>query len=343
VSEFGTAGTQGKVLLYFDTDATGPPPVTKQQIEDSVYHNDGMPCDPVIRLPIDVVRLRRNDSKYVRTGAQPANTDLKTFDSGNFYCAVDSTANTSTIGELRVRYRVKFTCPILTSAAATGGVAHFSSITSTTANNFAGNVLQAGFTPALGGITLGTNTIVFPVGIPGNYLVSLSVAGGTSASETTVNSFGTATQLLLFTSGAARSASAQAFSLAGTTTAFAVDTFSFTVPAAGCTITMNASAIVGTGQMDLLIVALPVTVLTEDEKEQLEIDNLQAEVDKQRTEMLSMQIALRRLEGLLTPRDTPIMALGASCGSTPDECKEADLDQSVHISRSMVAKLLGRK
>jgi len=153
VSEFATNGQAGKVMLSFDYDATDPAPLTKQQVEDSVPHQDGMPCVPLIRLPIDCARLRANLCKFVRPGAQLANTDLKTYDAGNLFVSTYGNTNTSNIGELRVRYRLKLSEPILTAIASSGGAVHFSSVASTTANNFANAVLQAGATPALSGIT----------------------------------------------------------------------------------------------------------------------------------------------------------------------------------------------
>jgi len=347
VSEFGTAGTQGKVLLYFDTDATGPAPVVKQQIEDSVYHNDGMPCDPVIRLPIDIQRLRKNDSKYIRTGAQPANTDLKTFDSGNFYCAVDSTANTSTIGELRVRYRVRFTCPILTSAAANGGVVHFSSITSTTADNFAGSVLQAGATPYMANITVASNIITFPAGIPGNYMLTMNIAAGTSASAISRNtqSAGIDITTNVFTNAAVRDSIDQVYSVASTTINEAIWVQYFKVAAGGGTMTINAATLVtsGTASMDLFIFALPVTTLTVEEKEQKEIDVLKSQMKRQQN----------LLDDLISRVNNPLKA-HASCDSDFEEEKEGpssfpprdNRDMNGPLSRStadLIGELIARK
>jgi len=204
--------------------------------------------------------------------------------------------------------------------------------------------LQSGGTPALTGITLGTNTVVFPAGIPGNYALFGSVAGATSAS----GSFGApsgGTALNILSQSAVRDAVATNSTGNATTTQYAGCQYAVTIAAAGNTVTYSPATIVGTGTMDLFIVSLPTTVLTASEKEQLEIDELQAEMAENRALVASMAITLRRLEGLLTPadREVPTLALGASCGSTPDECKEADLDKSVYVSKGMVAKLLGRK
>jgi hypothetical protein len=116
VSEFATNGQAGKVILSFDYDASDAAPTTKQQVEDTVPHLDGMPCTPEIRLSLDCSRIRKNPSKYVRPGAQPANTDIKTYDAGNFYISTYGCTNTTVIGELRVRYRCRLAEPVLEAA-----------------------------------------------------------------------------------------------------------------------------------------------------------------------------------------------------------------------------------
>jgi hypothetical protein len=44
VSEFAANGQTGKVMLSFDYDASDSPPTSKQQVEDTNPHIDGMPC-----------------------------------------------------------------------------------------------------------------------------------------------------------------------------------------------------------------------------------------------------------------------------------------------------------
>jgi len=114
VSEFSANGQTGKVMLSADFDATDPPPVNKQQVEDTDPHADGMPCTEFIALRLNPKDLKRISSLYIRAGAQPVNTDIKTYDVGNLYvstqgCAADGAA----VGELRVRYRCKVMTPVL--------------------------------------------------------------------------------------------------------------------------------------------------------------------------------------------------------------------------------------
>jgi hypothetical protein len=59
--------------------------------------------------------MRRNLGKYVRPGAQPANTDIKTYDSGNLFVSTQGQGGTTNCGELHVRYRVRLMKPVLES------------------------------------------------------------------------------------------------------------------------------------------------------------------------------------------------------------------------------------
>jgi len=113
VSEYATNGQSGKVMLSFDYDASDPPPANKQQVLDTVPHADAMPCIPVLKLNVNTSEMKSQDGWYVRTGAQPANTDIKTYDCGVLSVSTYGCANTTTIGELRVRYRCTLHVPVL--------------------------------------------------------------------------------------------------------------------------------------------------------------------------------------------------------------------------------------
>jgi len=123
VSEYASNGQTGKVILSFDYDASDSAPTSKQQVEDTVPHVDGMPSTPTIRLPIDCACIRDGPARYVRPGAQPANTDIKTYDAGNLYVSTYGCTGTTVVGELRVRYRCRFSEPVLEPAQSGGGTA----------------------------------------------------------------------------------------------------------------------------------------------------------------------------------------------------------------------------
>ena len=115
VSEFATQGQSGKIMLSVDFDATDPPPTDKRMIEDTDPHVDGMPCEN-IRLA-----LRQQDmhgllkTLFVRNAGPNslALGDLKTYDVGNLNVATQGEPNSDVIGELRVKYSVTFSVPVL--------------------------------------------------------------------------------------------------------------------------------------------------------------------------------------------------------------------------------------
>jgi len=113
VSEFATNGTTGKVMLSVDFDASDNPPATKTQVEDTFPHADGMPCENFsLRVPVSQLHPK-GEPKYVRPAGLPGAADIKLYDAGNLFVSTQGNQNTSEVGELRVRYRVRFEVPIL--------------------------------------------------------------------------------------------------------------------------------------------------------------------------------------------------------------------------------------
>lgn len=118
VSEFATNGQSGKVMMSFDVDAADAPPVSKQQVEDTFPHSDGMPCENIsLRIPPQLMNSEVK-THFIRSGGLPGQTDVRLYDVGNFFISTLGCANTSVIGELRVRYRVRLDTPMLAVAAA---------------------------------------------------------------------------------------------------------------------------------------------------------------------------------------------------------------------------------
>lgn len=178
VSEFATNGQAGKVIFSVDYDATDDPPNSKQQVEDTDPHVDFMPCTQEAVLRVDCARMKKNDSKYCRPGAQEPNTDLKTYDGGNLNVSTVGCTNTSAIGELHVRYAYKVFKPVLepTNLAAGLLAQHLEGTTPTTANHFATMVQTATSTTIF---TVPATTNVLTCVIPGTYLIFLKMGGTT--------------------------------------------------------------------------------------------------------------------------------------------------------------------
>jgi hypothetical protein len=294
VSGYATQGQTGVVILSFDYDASDAAPTTKQQVEAMNPHT--VPCLPstsVIALTVDCKNARLADGKFVRPGALPANTDIKTYDIGNLFVSTQGQANTTAFGELHVRYKCNLRQQVLEAATVAGGVLHFSGVAPTTADNFAGAVQMAGGSPSLTGITAAANVITFPAGIPGNYLVQFNVGGSTSGSLVDVVASAGASALNLLTSSTGKDTASEQPSLASGATTVSSMTATITVATTGGLLTLNTPAtLVGGNRMDLFIVSLPSTVLTMVEEEQHEILKLQASNN-------ALQDRLGRLEQMM--------------------------------------------
>jgi hypothetical protein len=142
VSEYATAGQGGKVILSFDTDASDPAPISKQQMEDTDPHVDAMACQDQV-LTLGPKHLHgRDDAWFVRSAGQPANTDIKTYDIGNLNVATSAITANVPVGELHVRYRVRLMTPILESNS--GGVGIMTAASPTSASPLLNGVASGG-------------------------------------------------------------------------------------------------------------------------------------------------------------------------------------------------------
>lgn len=186
VSEFATAGSAGKVIMSADFDASDNPPTTKQQMEDTQPHRDGMPCENIsLVLPKGQMNPRGSIARYVRPGALAGNADIKTYDVGNLFVATQGIPANAEVGELRVKYVVQFSVPVLESAAsapANNQVSMFVDVN---------QILVSGVETTAGLATVQANGAQIPnvAGVftppAGNYLIDwgISYAGATNLSS----------------------------------------------------------------------------------------------------------------------------------------------------------------
>jgi len=112
VSGYSTEGQTGKVVIAADYDAAGSPPSILREAETMDPHVDGMPYQEM-HLSLATARLTPPGGLFVRPGNLPAGTDVKTYDAGRIYFCAAGTNSSATVGELRVRYKVRFFNPRL--------------------------------------------------------------------------------------------------------------------------------------------------------------------------------------------------------------------------------------
>jgi len=185
VSGFATEGQSGKVIMMVDYDASDPAPTTKQEMEDTDPHVDGMPYED-ITLALDPYDMfTDSDAKYVRIAGLPGGSDIKTYDAGNVVVMTLNNGGTNAVGELHVRYKVTFRVPVLeaTKSAAPAN----NQVTALSDNAYEPYTTTVTALAPLA--TVGTNGLVAvntagSILLPaGNYLVDWDVDGKDTSAE----------------------------------------------------------------------------------------------------------------------------------------------------------------
>lgn len=178
VSAYATQGQNGKLILAVDYNAANATPTTKQQVE-LMDRADCMPSKECA-LSLDPACVNRSDAKYVRTGAVPPGTDIKTYDGGNLWVSTYGQTNGNVIGELRVRYRFRVGKPTLLNAGAVAAQTSASFFQSSVPESSGATTVAKNVAFATAGVNgLGAvntaGSIVIPVA--GTYLVNVSLSG----------------------------------------------------------------------------------------------------------------------------------------------------------------------
>jgi len=210
----------GSLVVALDYDATDVAPATKQQAmayRGSVRSALWEPCCHSSILE----DLNKQKSYFVRPAAQPANTDIKTYDTGNlFVCTQNVTTASAVCGELYVEYDVDLLTPVYEgpTGGSSGGL---SSTTATVAS------------PLLAATAVSGNTIGLSAALTVVTMTSLAVGGEyllmySCTADVTV-SFGTYTGCTLKT---ALAGNGESYTLCATVTATA-STASIAITAGG--------------------------------------------------------------------------------------------------------------
>jgi len=180
VSEYATAGQSGKVIFSFDTDASDPAPTTKQQMEDTDPHVDALPSENMTLVVPTNMLHGSTDALYVRSGALPANTDIKTYDVGNLNVATTGITSNVAVGELHVRYVCVLSVPVLEGVGASNAMGAMITTTGTTASPLLAGVATGAIT-----ISQSLTTVTFTgLAVGSEYGVIYSASGGVASSNT---------------------------------------------------------------------------------------------------------------------------------------------------------------
>jgi hypothetical protein len=102
----------GTIMMAVDYDASDAIATSKSQLATFRRFIRSAPWEECQCVSL-LEDLRKQKTYFVRSGALAANQDIKLYDVGTLNLAVQGQADTSLIGELYVKYRVKFMTPQL--------------------------------------------------------------------------------------------------------------------------------------------------------------------------------------------------------------------------------------
>jgi hypothetical protein len=102
----------GTLVMALDYDASDPAPTTKQQAMSYRSSVRSAPWSACCHTSL-AEDLHKAKTNFIRIGAQPANTDIKTYDIGNLYVISQGVGTSgATLGELYVEYDVVLMTPV---------------------------------------------------------------------------------------------------------------------------------------------------------------------------------------------------------------------------------------
>lgn len=114
----------GAVVCAVDYDSSSAAFTTRQQMENSAFSMSAKPSESFM-IPVECANSQSfsTGKLYVRNGAPPANTDLKTYDVGRLSIATQGLQAASVnVGSLYIAYKVRLFKPILLRPASGEGM-----------------------------------------------------------------------------------------------------------------------------------------------------------------------------------------------------------------------------
>jgi hypothetical protein len=101
--------TDGSVIMGPDYDPIDAPPADEDTFTTYQDCKEFAPWMDNVCVELDRKQLNKiGRSKFIRSGALPAQAQLADYDSGNFFVATEGMADTSVVGKLWVEYDVTF-------------------------------------------------------------------------------------------------------------------------------------------------------------------------------------------------------------------------------------------
>jgi len=98
----------GTVVIAMDYDAADPSPTS---ISGMMAFMEAGCCSPWTRVSLPQTRVWQQGVKYVRLGLLADNLDVKTYDVGKLFVALDGLTSANLLGFLRVHYEIELVIP----------------------------------------------------------------------------------------------------------------------------------------------------------------------------------------------------------------------------------------
>lgn len=194
----GTNTAMGTISLVAQYRADAAILTNKQEVLNEMWSADGRTSDSFI-LPIECApRENPLSVQYVRTGSYTG--DQKLYDLCTVSVASVGSQAANVVGELWASYEVELFKPALSPTGGLMQVDHF-----TAASTGTSHLLGTSRTSVLSqiGCTTTNDSVVFPANVTGNFLITVSMAGGANAScSTPAVTFTNCTYLNLYDSDA---------------------------------------------------------------------------------------------------------------------------------------------
>lgn len=129
----------GTVIMATNYNASAPAFQSKSQMENNEFTTSSKPSNNILHMiECDPKQTLQEGKFYIRTGALPANQDIKTYDVGLFQFGTAGSQAAAVIGELHVSYDIELMKPVDASVLDnTSGYAHYQLTSPVAANPLA--------------------------------------------------------------------------------------------------------------------------------------------------------------------------------------------------------------
>ncbi len=168
----------GTIILGIDYDASDASPFGEDELQTYWGAKTSVITEPLSLVASVQAMHKIGPSKFVRMGSLDADQDIKLYDVGNFFYAVDGCADTSSIGRIFVDYEIELQTPQSDPSAIVSGVYSFTSESAAAPLGTA--IVSSG--PL--GLTWVSGT-TFKVNTPGQYLFYWNVTTATTLTACT--------------------------------------------------------------------------------------------------------------------------------------------------------------